>query len=112
MDTPEESWDASLSLADHSFFKGSIMATLKFYLCQIETRIGDYELSETIRTKTTGRIEHKIQRLCAGWYGKADKPSDPHGYSFNGGDVFVQAGPHQEVSRPLYVGLADIVTEL
>ena len=87
---------------------------MKFYVGKIDERLGEIELSTTIRFKLDDHESPGIylDNIAQNWrLEEAEWNEFYNGYD-NGYDICVNPGSHKEVTPETYSDLAGIITEL
>ena len=76
---------------------------MKFYIGKIEQRHGEYEFTAVIKFKTVDFPDVCLDSIIKDWFGERDEESiSDNGYTFHGGQIFIEAGAIQEVSESVY----------
>lgn len=87
----------------------------KYYILELEERNGEYEYSHYIRTFAGDETKAQgvFEDILKGWYEDDDPRYCEHskGYYFNGDEVFMKVGRHEEIPEHVYHALT-IVPEL
>jgi hypothetical protein len=83
---------------------------MKYYIGEIETYIGESQVSSTIRFKTTGDPDDYLDNLASDFWGETDKPAED-GEMYDFGDKATCGGRWQRVNGRIYEYL-HIITEL
>ena len=81
---------------------------MKYYIGEIETYIGESQISTMIKFKTDIDPDLYLDALASDFWGEANKPEDGELYDF--GDKMAGGGRWQEVSATTYNKLTLIVS--
>lgn len=88
---------------------------MKYYLGQINDRIGERELSTTVRFQIPEGAgygpDDRLEDIASEWWGN-DPDSTEEGYYFGGGEVCTTAGSLLEVSEETYKGVSILISDL
>ncbi len=80
---------------------------MKYYIGEIETYIGESEISTMVKFMTDGDPASYLDALASDFWGEADEPEDGELYDF--GDKMAGSGNWQEVDVDTYNKLTIIV---
>jgi len=81
---------------------------MKYYIGDIEDKIGEYEFSTTIRFKTDRDPEEYLDSIAKTWY-STEYTEEEEGYYSHSGDTISSAGTWQELDEGVYNQLTLIV---
>jgi len=91
------------------------MHRTKYFVGQIDERNGEREYSSTVKFIMSGKTAPDVilDAIAKTWYAEGhDETFTDDGYYFNGGEVCVSAGIHEEVESEIYSRLPSFITEL
>lgn len=86
---------------------------MKYYIGQIDERLGEYEGSSIIRFNTDGCPSEYLDNLARIWYDEENDGSEKlNEWYWHNGEVICRGGSWQEVTEELYNALPYFVTKM
>jgi hypothetical protein len=80
---------------------------MKYYLATLNIRIGEYGTDTSIRFATDGEPDAIHHHIAKTFWGKSEE--DDETYYFDGGQVAVEVGVREEVSKEVFYAIPNQV---